>query len=77
VNEAPDEILSPIVENCFNDSETNEGVNALGTYYKKMKLCKELPKVLPMCGKTVKIYYKRISTLLQLFWQSPTKAMRG
>jgi hypothetical protein len=57
------EILSPIVEDCFQDDETNEGVNALGTYSVKMKLSKEIPQLLPMYGKRVKIYYKGVSKL--------------
>jgi hypothetical protein len=42
---------------------TNEGVNALGTYSVKMKLSKEIPQLLPMYGKRVKIYYKGVSKL--------------
>jgi hypothetical protein len=57
------EILSPIVEDCFEDSESNEGVNALGTYSVKMKLTNEIPQLLPMHGKRVKIYYEGIDKL--------------
>jgi hypothetical protein len=57
------DILSPIVEDCFEDPESNEGVNALSTYSVKMKILKEIPQLLPMCGKRVKIYYKGIDKL--------------
>ena len=57
------DILSPIVEDCFEDSESNEGINALGTYSVKMKLNKEIPQLLPMCGKRVKIYYRGIEKM--------------
>jgi hypothetical protein len=57
------ELLSPIVEDCFEDSDIEEGVNAMGIYSVKMRLKMEIPQVLPMCGKRVKIYYKGIDKL--------------
>ncbi len=50
------EVLSPVVEDCFEDSDVEEGINATGIYSVKMKLKKEIPQVLPMCGKRIKVY---------------------
>jgi hypothetical protein len=57
------EVLSPVVEDCFEDSDVEEGINATGIYSVKMKLKREIPQLLPMCGKRIKIYYKGIDKL--------------
>jgi hypothetical protein len=57
------EVLSPVVEDCFEDSDVEEGINAMGIYSVKMKLKREIPQLLPMCGKRIKVYYKGIDKL--------------
>ena len=62
------EILSPIIEDCFEDPEDEgedgqDGVNATGTLTVKMCLKKEIPQLLPMLGKWVSIYYRGIRKL--------------
>ena len=37
-------LLSPIVEDCFNDPVTVVGINALGTYSVKMKIEWDIPQ---------------------------------
>jgi hypothetical protein len=36
-------ILSSIAEDCFNDTDADEGVNGMGTYNVKMKLFNKIP----------------------------------
>ncbi len=62
------DILSPIIEDCFEDPEDEgedgqDGVNATGTFSVKMRLKKEIPQLLPMLGKRVSIYYPGIRKL--------------
>jgi hypothetical protein len=48
------------VEDIFEDSE---GTNATGTYSVRIKLNNDIPNFLPMNGRYVKIYYRRIKKL--------------
>ena len=62
------DILSPIIEDCFEDPEDEgvdgeDGVNATGTFSVKMRLRKEIPQLIPMLGKRVSIYYPGIRRL--------------
>jgi hypothetical protein len=62
------DILSPIIEDCFEDPEDKgedgeDGVNATGTFSVKMRLKKEIPQLIPMLGKRVSIYYPGIRRL--------------
>ena len=57
------EVLSDVVEDVFEDSEDSEGTNATGIYSVKMKLTTDIPQLLPMDGRRIKIYYRGISKL--------------
>jgi len=71
------EVLSPVVEDCFEDSEVEEGVNATGIYSVKMRLKREIPQLLPMCGKRIKVYYKGIDKLCtQCFGKHPRRVCK-
>ena len=72
------EVLSPVVEDCFEDSDVEEGINATGIYSVKMKLKKEIPQVLPMCGKRIKVYYKGIDKLCtKCFGKHPRRVCKN
>lgn len=57
------EIKSELVEDVFEDSEDSEGTNATGVYSVKIKLMNDIPQLLPMDGRRVKIYYRGIRKL--------------
>jgi len=57
------EVLSDVVEDVFEDSEDSEGTNATGIYSVKMKLSDDIPQLLPMDGRRIKVYYRGISKL--------------
>ncbi len=57
------EILSDLVEDVFEDSEDSEGDNATGIYSVKMKLYSNIPQLLPVDGRRIKIYYRNINKL--------------
>ena len=57
------EILSDLVEDVFEDNEDSEGTNATGIYSVKMKLFHNIPQLLPMAGRRIKIYYRGIQKL--------------
>ena len=57
------EVLTDLVEDVFEDSEDSEGANATGIYSAKMKLRSNIPQLLPMDGRRVKIYYRNINKL--------------
>ena len=56
-------VESELVENCFNDADDLEGTNRTGSYSVKMKLNCEIPQMLPMAGRRVKMYYRGIQKL--------------
>ena len=47
----------------FEDGEDSEGENATGIYSVKVKLNYNIPQLLPMDGRRVKIYYRGIQKL--------------
>ena len=57
------DIKSELVEDVFEDSEDSEGTNATGVYSVKMRLTSDIPQLLPMDGRRVKIYYRGIRKL--------------
>jgi len=57
------EVLSDVVEDVFEDSEDSEGTNATGIYSVKMKLNDNIPQLLPMDGRRIKVYYRGINKL--------------
>ena len=57
------EILSDLVEDVFEDSEDSEGDNTTGIYSVKMKLNRNIPQLLPIDGRHIKIYYRNINKL--------------
>ena len=57
------EVLSELVEDVFEDNEDSEGTNATGIYSVKMKLIHNIPQLLPMAGRRIKIYYRGIQKL--------------
>ncbi len=57
------EILSDLVEDVFEDSEDSEGDNTTGIYSVKMKLNRNIPQLLPIDGRRIKIYYRNIIKL--------------
>ena len=57
------EVLSDLVEDVFEDSEDSEGTNATGIYSVKMRFTNDIPQILPMDGRRIKIYYRGINKL--------------
>ena len=61
------EITSKIVEELFEDGVSkateNDGTNRTGTYALRIKLKKNIPQLLPMLGKRIKIDYPGIQRL--------------
>jgi hypothetical protein len=57
------EVLSDLVEDVFEDSEDSEGDNTTGIYSVKMRLNQNIPQLLPMDGRRIKIYYRNINKL--------------
>ena len=57
------EVKSDLVEDVFEDGEDSEGENATGIYAVKVKLTHNIPQLLPMDGRRVKIYYRGIQKL--------------
>ena len=57
------EVMSDVVEDVFEDSEDSEGENATGIYSVKMKLASDIPQLLPMDGRRIKVYYRYIHKL--------------
>jgi hypothetical protein len=51
------EVKSELVEDVFEDGEDSEGENATGIYSVKVKLNRNIPQLIPMDGRRVKIYY--------------------
>jgi hypothetical protein len=57
------EVLSDLVEDVFEDSEDSEGDNTTGIYSVKMRLNQNIPQLLPVDGRRIKIYYRNIIKL--------------
>ena len=57
------EVQSELVEDVFEDSDDSEGTNATGIYSVRVKLNCDIPQLLPMDGRRVKIYYRGIRKL--------------
>ncbi len=57
------EVLSELVEDVFEDSEDSEGDNATGIYSVRMRLSRNIPQLLPVDGRRIKIYYRNINKL--------------
>ena len=57
------ELLTDLVEDVFEDSEDSEGTNTTGIYSVKMKLNYNIPQLLPVDGRRIKIYYRNIIKL--------------
>ena len=57
------EVKSDLVEDVFEDGEDSEGENATGIYSVKVKMNHNIPQLLPMDGRRVKIYYRGIQKL--------------
>ena len=56
-------VKSELVEDCFKDENDTEGTNRTGFYSIKMKLDQDIPQMLPMSGRKIKIYYRGIQKL--------------
>ena len=52
-----------MVEDVFEDSEDSEGENTTGIYSVKMRLYNNIPQLLPIDGRRIKIYYRNIIKL--------------
>jgi hypothetical protein len=57
-------VLSDVHEDVFNDGL--DGTNRTGIYSVMMKLHKELPQLVPLYGKCVKLYFKGIQNCVQI-----------
>ena len=57
------EVTSKLEEDCFRDSEMTTGNNRTGNYSVTMKLNSNIPQLLPMCGRRIKIYHAGIVKL--------------
>ena len=59
------EVTSDLVEDCFRDDVATEttGNNRSGNYSIMMKLKRNIPQLLPMCGRRIKMYHAGITKL--------------
>ena len=57
------ELLTPIREDIYEDSDSERDVVGNGTYSVKMKLAVPVPQFLPMHGKRIRIYHNGITKL--------------
>jgi hypothetical protein len=57
------EVLSELVEDVFEDDKDSEGDNTTGIYSVKMRLNCNIPQLLPMDSRRIKIYYRNIIKL--------------
>jgi hypothetical protein len=57
------DVLTDLVEDVFEDSEDSEGENTTGIYSVKMRLNQNIPQLLPVDGRRIKIYYRNIIKL--------------
>jgi hypothetical protein len=77
-----EEVLSEVMENLFDDggildSEAH-GTNRSGIYSVKIKLAKDIPQLVPILGRRVKIQYKGIRRMCtNCIGQHPKQACRS
>ena len=79
------EVVSEVEEDFYvikdsseEDEEQNPGANRSGIYSVKVKLEKDIPNLLPMCGKRVKIYYRGVQRLCPIcFRKHPKKVCQS
>jgi hypothetical protein len=57
------EVISDLVEDVFEDSEDSESDNTTGIYSVKMRLNQNIPQLLLIDGRRIKIYYRNINKL--------------
>ena len=57
------ELLTPIREDIYEDSDSERDIVGNGTYSVKMKLAVPVPQFLPMHGKRIRIYHSGITKL--------------
>ena len=57
------EVTSDLKEDCFRDVNQKTGNNRTGNYSITMKLEKNIPQLLPMCGRRIKMYHAGIEKL--------------
>ena len=57
------EVTSELKEDCFRDANQKTGNNRTGNYSITMKLEKNIPQLLPMCGRRIKMYHAGIQKL--------------
>jgi hypothetical protein len=57
------EVTSKLEEDCFRDTSVTTGNNRSGNYSVMMKLDQNIPQLLPMCGRRIKIYHAGITKL--------------
>ena len=60
-------LMSEVMEDLFDDglaaSGTSGGLNRTGTYSVKIKLRRDVPQILPIMGRRIRVYYKGIQKL--------------
>jgi hypothetical protein len=56
-------LMGPIQEGTFEDKNNDGAENGNGNYVVKMRIVKEMPELIPMCGQKVKIYYQGIKKM--------------
>ena len=57
------EVVSKLEEDCFRDESATTGNNRSGNYSVMMKLNQNIPQLIPMCGRRIKIYHAGITKL--------------
>ena len=57
------EVTSDLKEDCFRDANQKTGNNRTGNYSITMRLEKNIPQLLPMCGRRIKMYHSGIQKL--------------
>jgi hypothetical protein len=57
------EVTSDLKEDCFRDANHKTGNNRTGNYSITMKLERDIPQLLPMCGRRIKMYHAGIQKL--------------
>ena len=72
-------IRSELVEDCyFTDDGDSDGTNRTGVYSVKMEIHHDIPQLLPMSGKRIRVYYKSIQKLCtNCFGPHPKRVCRS
>ena len=80
------EVVSEVEEDFYviehdsseEDEEDSSGANRSGIYSVKVKLDRDIPYLLPMCGKRIKIYYRGVQRLCPIcFGKHPKKVCQS